>query len=403
MFLPLPTSDKLGVLEPFICIDTMRALQGIRTSQVLVASIVILTVFFTVSRFAPERFSTNPLGGNVRNSTQNSKTSPYFNWQNPPEAQPANATLDFQEIIYLSMPYRTDRQDALSLIAAASGLKLTMIPGVSNDDVHPKAMPANNGPHDFTKKAWLGVWRAHANVWRYIIDNDVQSALIIEDDVDWDVNIKDIMGNLNWQLRYNNTVRWGQDNVQQGWDEECAYGCDWDDIFLGQCGGNPNPNRLDLMSVIPDKDGPKLRDIHKNWQKEFTEMWNLTESEGVRVVSPTYDPICLQAYAVTRMGAMRLLYHIGGWKPFGNPVDNEVAWRNVEGKVSGYTLSPPAFVPWKLGGAQDSDNNPEVKAQKLSNKGQTGGESVGLKNSVRKSLAKLFQKNYWQDREDELR
>lgn len=57
-----------------------------------------------------------------------------------------------------------------------------------------------------------------------MIDNDIQSALIIEDDVDWDVNIKEIMGTLNWNLRYNNTIRWGKDNVQKGWKEDCPYG-----------------------------------------------------------------------------------------------------------------------------------------------------------------------------------
>lgn len=69
----------------------------------------------------------------------------------------------------------------------------------------------------------LGIWRAHANVWRYIIDNNIQTALVIEDDVDFDVNIKEIMGMLNWQLRYNNTIRWGKD-VEKGWKEECPYG-----------------------------------------------------------------------------------------------------------------------------------------------------------------------------------
>jgi GR25 family glycosyltransferase involved in LPS biosynthesis len=60
-------------------------------------------------------------------------------------------------------------------------------------------------------------------VWRHIIDNNIQSALIIEDDVDWELNIKEIMGNLRWQLQYNNTIRWGKD-VQKGWKEECPYG-----------------------------------------------------------------------------------------------------------------------------------------------------------------------------------
>ena len=85
-------------------------------------------------------------------------------------------------------------------------------------------MPPHIGNNNMTGTAPLGIWRAHANVWRHMIDNDVQSALIIEDDVDFDTNIKEIMGMLNWQLRYNNTIRWGRDNVQKGWKEECPYG-----------------------------------------------------------------------------------------------------------------------------------------------------------------------------------
>ncbi|KAF2260866.1 hypothetical protein CC78DRAFT_471928 [Lojkania enalia] len=285
--------------------------------------------------------------------------------------EPANATLNFQEIIYLSMPYRTDRQDSLSLIAAASGLKLTMMPGVTPDSIHPKAMP----PH---------------------------SALILEDDVDWDVNIKEIMGNFDWQLRYNNTIRWGQ-NVEKGWDEECPYGCDWDDLFLGQCGGGPNLDRLDLSQVVPDEHSPKISDIHKWWQTEFKTIWNLTDSENVRVIAPVYDPICLMGYGLTRLGALRALYHIGGWRPFGNPVDNELAWRNAEGVMQGYTLSPPPIVAWRLGGAQDSDNNADIAAKPMESKGNVAGTSIGLKNSIRKSLEGLLTKNYWQSMRDELR
>ena len=98
-----------------------------------------------------------------------------------------------------------------------------------------------------------------------------------------------------------------------------------------------------------------------------------------------------------------MLYHIGGWKPFGNPVDNEVAWRSAEGKISGYTMSPPAFVAWRVGGAQDSDNNAALDGKPLQSLGNVAGESIGLKNSIRKSLDGFFQKNYWQDMRDELR
>ena len=41
-----------------------------------------------------------------------------------------NETLGFEEILLISMDYRTDRQDALALMAAETGLKFKLIPGV---------------------------------------------------------------------------------------------------------------------------------------------------------------------------------------------------------------------------------------------------------------------------------
>jgi len=138
-------------------------------------------------------------------------------------AKPANSTLDFQEIIYISMPFRTDRQDAMSLIAAQSGIKLNkLIYGVASADVHEKARPLKPHPKDDPKKPWLGVWRAHADAWRYIIDNNIQSALILEDDVDWDVNVKEVFGLWNWQMKNNNTMARNNGRGQSG--EECEYG-----------------------------------------------------------------------------------------------------------------------------------------------------------------------------------
>ncbi|KAF2736343.1 hypothetical protein EJ04DRAFT_433142 [Polyplosphaeria fusca] len=315
--------------------------QGIRILQILVASTVILTLFFSVSHFS---------SGELRDAARNSIAEHVkVGSRGPPEPKPANATLDFQEIIYLSMPYRTDRQDALSLIAAVSGLKLTMIPG---------------------------------------------SALILEDDVDWDVDIRNIMGKFSWQLRYNNTLRWGK-NVEQGWKEDCPYGCDWDEIFVGQCGGKPNQNRLDLHQAYTDPASPALSTLQPWLQKEFSTLWNISESANTRVISPTWEPICLMGYALSRMGAMRMLYNIGGWRPFGNPVDNEIAWRTSEGVLSGYTLSPPVFTAWRVGGSQDSDNDAGLNAKPANTKGNIEGYSRNLKNGVRKSLPEYFKKDFW--------
>jgi hypothetical protein len=102
-------------------------------------------------------------------------------------------------------------------------------------------------------------------------------------------------------------------------------------------------------------------------------------------------------YGLTRMGAMRMLYQIGGWKPFGYPVDNEIAWRTSAGVLSGYTLSPPVITSWRVGGSQDSDNDKGMMGKKVQSEGPSKGESKGMKQSVRRYLDTFFAKNYWEE------
>src|SRR4051812_31792767 len=104
--------------------------QAFRILQVLVASTIILTLFFTAGHFGSNAFRNSKLAEHVSIPESLSGGSTASFTSRAPEPKPANETLDFQEIIYLSMPYRTDRQDALSLIASVTGLKLTMLPGV---------------------------------------------------------------------------------------------------------------------------------------------------------------------------------------------------------------------------------------------------------------------------------
>jgi hypothetical protein len=111
---------------------SLLSVHGIRILQVLIASTVVLTLFFTLgsrdSSIADHVKTSLPesLGGGGGGAQAHSRP---FGGRTP-EPKPANDTLDFQEILYLSMPYRTDRQDQMSLISAVTGLKLKMIPGV---------------------------------------------------------------------------------------------------------------------------------------------------------------------------------------------------------------------------------------------------------------------------------
>lgn len=56
-----------------------------------------------------------------------------------------NATLGFQKLYSISLPQRTDRQDALTLMGALSGLDIEIAPGVRGEDVLNKTIPKVGG------------------------------------------------------------------------------------------------------------------------------------------------------------------------------------------------------------------------------------------------------------------
>ncbi|KAK9319885.1 hypothetical protein V1517DRAFT_265455, partial [Lipomyces orientalis] len=87
-----------------------------------------------------------------------------------------NETLGFGGIAYLSMPYRTDRQDAMELLASVYGLNLTYIPGVDGAAIVDKAKPLH---HYWLRAPELGCWRAHVDAWRYLLESDFETLLVL--------------------------------------------------------------------------------------------------------------------------------------------------------------------------------------------------------------------------------
>lgn len=66
----------------------------------------------------------------------------------------------FQEVLVINVPERTDRRDAMTLAAALSRIKIAWIDGVAGHDVLDKVVPGDS----FDKKISTGnkgSWRAH--------------------------------------------------------------------------------------------------------------------------------------------------------------------------------------------------------------------------------------------------
>ncbi len=86
----------------------------------------------------------------------------------------------------------------------------------------------------------------------------------------------------------------------------------------------------------------------------------------MRVLAPSWYPVCTIGYAVTQRGARRLLYNVGGVKRIGSALDLAMNDQVQKGYLKAYTVIPPLITTWKIGGAQDSDiDNIEEKEKEL--------------------------------------
>ncbi|KAH6838472.1 glycosyltransferase family 25 protein [Chaetomium sp. MPI-CAGE-AT-0009] len=101
-----------------------------------------------------------------------------------------NTTLGFEKIFVVGLPSRTDRRDGMVLQAALSNMDIEFIDGVAGADLPDKAIPMVKD-QERLKDASIGSWRAHMNAIREVVHRNLSSALIFEDDVDWDIRIRE--------------------------------------------------------------------------------------------------------------------------------------------------------------------------------------------------------------------
>ncbi|KAH7130686.1 hypothetical protein B0J11DRAFT_523830 [Dendryphion nanum] len=100
-----------------------------------------------------------------------------------------NSTLGFQKILVLNLPHRTDRRDAMTLAAATSNMKLEFVDGVKGEQIAQSAYPPP-GENIKLPSGIRGSWRTHMNALQRVVEQNLTTALIFEDDVDWDIRIR---------------------------------------------------------------------------------------------------------------------------------------------------------------------------------------------------------------------
>ncbi|KAI3292861.1 CAZyme family GT25 [Penicillium roqueforti] len=264
-----------------------------------------------------------------------------------------NSTLGFEHIYAISMKERTDKRDFLTLAASISGFKVEWLEGVRPDDLHPKAMPdgLETSPVKLTAVA---CWRAHMNALVNVISNDYSTALILEDDADWDVSLKSQLGEFARGLH----ALKGTNQVSK----EAPYGTDWDLLWIGGCASGPNANETSFYAIPMDPTVPRVH--HRatwggpteNWKQQYPEL----AEDSTRFIYRAEMGCCMFGYAVTTKGARNILSalsidHLD--KPVDDALSELCAGANGRRKIECWAPFPNLIGTYRKAGsaARDSD------------------------------------------------
>ncbi|ORY71534.1 family 25 glycosyltransferase [Pseudomassariella vexata] len=214
-----------------------------------------------------------------------------------------NATLGFEKVFVVNLAERTDKRDGLSLTAALTDIKLDWTRAMRGSDVGDKALPLG-----VDRKEWrdggIGSWRSQMNVIRSIVEDSIASALILEDDADWDVRLKEQL------VRFAEGSR--VDSIRPTMPHS-PYGDGWDILWLGHC-GDTFPERIPGHHII-DTDSARYKyyAVHNDETMpppEHTMSWisgDLKRHPATRWVHFSGGPTCSAGYALSQAGARKVL------------------------------------------------------------------------------------------------
>ncbi|PWY78258.1 hypothetical protein BO70DRAFT_363143 [Aspergillus heteromorphus CBS 117.55] len=203
-----------------------------------------------------------------------------------------NETLGVQKIFVINLPSRPDKRDNLVLGSSVSGFDFDWIDGVTPEELNSKSYPFNwNYDHKATEYA---ARRAHVNAMQRIVKDRLGSAIVMEDDVDWDVTIKTQLQSFALAVR-----------ALQGTDQNATtspYGDDWDILWLGHCGVLC---QTDVPFFLSPNDSTVLPPHH------YLPYWRdpppMEIPPHTRMACAVGDGVCSIVYAVSYHAAQKIL------------------------------------------------------------------------------------------------
>ncbi|KEQ74728.1 hypothetical protein M436DRAFT_42452 [Aureobasidium namibiae CBS 147.97] len=244
-----------------------------------------------------------------------------------PDLPAANSTLGFGAIVAVSQLTST-RRNSLLLAANITELDVTIPDQPVWTDADVEKFKTKNG--SLITRGSAMAWMGHLNVLRWFLDSGLETMLVMEDDVDWDIHLRTSqVPKVAAAMRTLLTEqRLGQPSPQSSREKivtpDQAQGYwgnpnDWDILYLGHCGDmfkfSQWTNETEIPRVaVSDPTLPSPEYMHILTRRFLAEIGIPIKT---RVVHKSISPLCTFGFALSRMGAQRLLHDVAGSEPEG--------------------------------------------------------------------------------------
>ncbi|KAF2677968.1 glycosyltransferase family 25 protein [Lentithecium fluviatile CBS 122367] len=301
-----------------------------------------------------------------------------------------NSTLGFERVFVASMPDRTDKRDMMALSASLSDIKFQFEDGIDASKVSNKAIPdswdreSGNGTY--------GCWRVHMNIAQKIAAEQISTALVLEDDADWDVHLKSQL------TEFARGTRYVLD--QESNSTASPYGDGWDILWLGHCGLRNRENIDQRYYVI--RDDPTA--VPQSLWSFARRMPNLTPKalNGTynRVIYEPTRGLCTWGYAISLRGARRLLQD----QELEEALPSDRALNRLCTRVKGAKCLapyPPLVGTHKAAGRTGKDSDRVDQSGKVREVGETGQIIFSVKLNLKQLLGvgkDLVVRSQWPDK-----
>lgn len=309
----------------------------------------------------------------------------------------SNATLGFEKVFAINLPSRRDKRHGILLASKLTGFNVDFIDGVDPATIANTSLPAKYTADKPLKSGVLGCWAAHMDFLARVVEDDLSTALVLEDDVDWDIRLstqlKDFAAMSNAILATSSATRIRFETLNTNRVPQIGhspYGEGWDVLLVGNCGVDINLKRAHVVHAHDDT----VADLaHLKIYGDPDNLRLNPHPSHARLAGYAIEQTCTYAYAVTQQAARRLLLDLG-LERLDAPIDYMLRdW--CEGKYGEQGLPrrcigvlPSLFDSYRREGSAEGDSDIDGDKNEVGYRHQA--VTLNIRKSVRQNLRHLL-------------